>query len=231
MVNVFNFFSNKSKLRKHEYFSQIGQDKWIINKVFPDFKNGYFLDIGAYDGKKWSNTFTLEKELGWTGIAVEPNANLYKKLVECRSCFCDNNCIGPVAGEVAFVNQGWASGLLAEYSDDLTLHGPADNSQRDIVIKKVITPLELLEKYNAPKTVHYLSLDVEGAEYEILKVFPFKKYIVLSLTVEHNSKHGEKNIEKQKNIRNLLEYNGYKFIKTIEFDDCYVHGSIKRWGL
>ena len=44
------------------------------------------------------------------------------------------------------------------------------------------------EKANAPKVIDYLSLDVEGAELEVLKNFPFKKYKFLSMKIERPSK-------------------------------------------
>jgi len=37
--------------------------------VFPGVTNGYFVDVGAGDGVKGSNTKALE-ELGWTGVAI-----------------------------------------------------------------------------------------------------------------------------------------------------------------
>lgn len=62
-----------------EYYSHIGQDKWVA-ETFRRARGGYFLDFGAFDGITTSNTIVLEKELGWTGICVEPNALLRRCL-------------------------------------------------------------------------------------------------------------------------------------------------------
>ena len=50
---------------------QLKQD--IMALIFNDFKrSGYFVEFGAAGGISLSNTYLLEKELGWTGILSEP---------------------------------------------------------------------------------------------------------------------------------------------------------------
>ena len=51
---------------------------------------------------------------------------------------------------------------------------------------KTISLLDLLDTYQAPKTIDYLSIDTEGSEYEILKAFDFDKYKFRVITCEHN---------------------------------------------
>ena len=45
----------------------------------------------------------------------------------------------------------------------------------------------ILRLHAAPKQIHYLSIDVEGSEYEILKAFPFDEYQFLAATIEGRS--------------------------------------------
>jgi len=51
-------------------FSQ-GPEEWLIRDFFNDRRDGVFLDVGAYDAKRWSNTYRLEHDLGWSGVAVD----------------------------------------------------------------------------------------------------------------------------------------------------------------
>lgn len=44
-------------LRKSGYYSQCGQDKWLVENAFPGVRSGVFVDIGAHDGVSFSNTF------------------------------------------------------------------------------------------------------------------------------------------------------------------------------
>lgn len=54
---------------------------------------------------------------------------------------------------------------------------------------------ELIEKFTKSSTIHYLSIDTEGSEYEILQTIDFEKYKFNALTVEcesHQANRAEK---------------------------------------
>jgi hypothetical protein len=82
-----------------------------------------------------------------------------------------------------------------------------------------ITLIDLLKKYKAPKIIDYLSLDIEGAEFDSLKNFDFKEYIFRIITIEHNG-----NIKNRRKIYNLLKKNGYKrkYKEYSCYDDWYI---------
>jgi FkbM family methyltransferase len=48
------------------------EEEWIIRDFFKDRRDGFFVDIGANHYMTFSNTYYLEAELGWSGIAVDP---------------------------------------------------------------------------------------------------------------------------------------------------------------
>ncbi len=50
------------------YTGEIGQDKWVLEKVFPGVTDGYFVDVGSGHGTIGSNSLGLELR-GWTGSA------------------------------------------------------------------------------------------------------------------------------------------------------------------
>ena len=53
-----------------KYHSQVGQDKFVINAL--EFKtNGFFFEFGSQDPIEINNSYTLEKEFGWTGVMFE----------------------------------------------------------------------------------------------------------------------------------------------------------------
>src|SRR5687768_11930231 len=57
-------------------------EEWIVRDFFGDQRDGIFVDVGANDHQRYSNTFYLETALGWSGIAVEPQqkfADGYRK--------------------------------------------------------------------------------------------------------------------------------------------------------
>ena len=53
-----------------KYYSQNYQDYWVYTEL-NNYKNGYFVDIGAANGIFISNTYFLEKNLNWRGIGVD----------------------------------------------------------------------------------------------------------------------------------------------------------------
>lgn len=48
------------------------EEEWIIRDFFKDKRNGFFVDVGANEYKRFSTTYYLETQLAWSGIAVEP---------------------------------------------------------------------------------------------------------------------------------------------------------------
>ena len=53
-----------------EYASEVGQDKWVLERVFPETERGFFVEVGSGHGYIGSNSLALERR-GWTGICVE----------------------------------------------------------------------------------------------------------------------------------------------------------------
>ena len=86
-VNTHTDSYNKNPL---QFYSQIEQDKYYIENIIKYKQSGVFLEIGGYDGITGSNTYFLEKHLGWNGIIVECNPTLVEKCKNTRSCYiCD----------------------------------------------------------------------------------------------------------------------------------------------
>jgi len=199
--------------------SQIGQDKWVYETLKP--KKGeqrYFVELGACDGLYYSNTLFFEKEFGWKGLCIEPNDLYYKQLLQNRSCYKSNSLISSEADVVVdFSLDNATSGIIDENTGIFT--------KKNNIVKKITTTLaNELDKYNFPEIIDYLSLDIEGHEYEVLKSFPFDKYKFKCITVEHNEPHcGKKN---RMLIRDILTKNKYIFIKGNDDVLNWGHGPI-----
>lgn len=199
------------------YNSQIAQDKWV-HSVLGDKKNGYFIELGACDGLYFSNTLFFEKNLDWNGICIEPNDIYFEELKKNRKCNTSKELISDKENEIVnFAICGSVSGILDENIGPFT--------SVDEYTRKITTTLDkVLEKFNAPEIIDYLSLDVEGQEYKILSTFPFDKYKFRCITVEHNEPHIGPT--QQMLIREILEKNGYKFIKGNDDVNNWRHGPI-----
>ena len=185
---------------EYKYYSQVGQDKWV-SEFFNFKRDGYFLDVGAADGITISNTYFLEKELGWEGLCVEALKVNYDKLITNRTCTCVHNAAYNKNQTVYF----WGDG-----NDNLGGHIANKDNYTESV--EAIRLEDLLEKYNALKVIDYVSLDIEGNEVEALLGFPFDKHEVILWTIEHNLHGGFNGRILKANIMNIMKKKGYKIL-------------------
>lgn len=61
-----------------------GNEEVVIRHFFSDRRDGFFLDVGAYHYKDKSNTYYLEKNLGWHGIAIDANGEFEQGYLDFR---------------------------------------------------------------------------------------------------------------------------------------------------
>lgn len=206
------------------YKSQIGQDKYVLNNIFSNKKNGYFIELGAADGISHSNTYYMEKELDWEGICIEANPKYQEDLKKNRNChkeFCPIYSVSDKIVEFSIVDCGEFSGI----SNHMGVIGNFKVENKLELKTKTLT--EILDKYNAPKYIDYLSLDVEGSELEVLKGIDFNKYIIGYICVEHNYAPLRMDISK------FLQNSHYLYSRWNKFDDEYIHITLcksYKWG-
>jgi FkbM family methyltransferase len=164
-------------------FSQLQQDL-IVLAIFKNKRNGYFVEFGACDGIHFSNTYLLEKEFEWTGIVAEPCKSYHAALLKNRKCHIDLRCVWNKSNiKIPFIES--ASNDLSTISQFQHCDHMVRVEQEKYEVE-TITLLDLLQTYNAPLDIDYLSIDTEGSEYSILESFDFSKYNISIITVEHN---------------------------------------------
>lgn len=184
---------------------------------------GFFVEFGAADGIRNSNTYLLERECGWQGIAAEPARVWHDELRKNRACIIDDRCVsGPGSDDVEFVENVVSPQFSALRE---AKHRTFDMDDHNIVRTyrvPAITLNQLLADHDAPTTIDFLSVDTEGTEFAILNSFDFAKYRVRILSVEHNG-------EPQRSaLKTLLEGHGLRRIypDLSAHDDWYVAGDI-----
>jgi len=184
-----------------EYF----QDLWVLKEL--EFMNGgFFVEFGATNGVEASNTFLLEKEFGWHGILVEPNVVYHEALDRNRNCIIDKRLVWDVSGEeIDFLSMDESYISVAKEDLRLLEVDVARRSRVDVV--KSISLDDLLHDYASPEVIDFLSIDVEGSEFRILKsFFERNNFKVRLFVIEHNWR------DDAHKLKGLLEEQGYELV-------------------
>jgi FkbM family methyltransferase len=197
---------------------QLYQDIFALGKAGLK-RGGYFVEFGAADGVKLSNTYLLEKTFGWKGILAEPAGGWFPALPENRDAITEKLCLWSKTGETVTFNET----PIREFSTiDALSDSDHHGERRQGGVKydvPTISLTDLLKKHKAPRYIDYLSIDTEGSELEILQAFDFSRWTFGTITVEHN--HGEQ----RAGILELLTTQGYVRWRPdlTRFDDWYVN--------
>ena len=193
--------------------SQLFQDLLVLF-LLEEKRNGYFVEFGATNGIKLSNTFLLENKFDWHGIVAEPAHCWHSELSHNRTCLIDHRCVWSASGETLQFNETTA----AEFStvDALSgadLHAELRRAGTRYAVE-TISLRDLLRAYDSPINIDYLSIDTEGSEFPILESFFPSQYDIRVITVEHNY------TENRYQIHDLLVSHGYKQVfKELSFFD------------
>ena len=195
--------------------SQLGQDLFALDANRMK-KDGYFVEFGATNGIRLSNTYLLETKFNWSGILVEPARIYFSNLKKNRNSIVINKCVWSISRqELIFREVGDLSTIESFKNFDLHAHSRAKGKNYRV---ETISLLELLSTNNAPKVIDFLSIDTEGSEFEILRSFDFSQYSFNAICIEHNY------TIRREEIYNLLVAKGYRrvFEEISKWDDWYV---------
>ncbi len=183
-------------------------EELIIRDYFRDRREGFFLDVGCAKPIKGSNTYYLEKHLGWTGIGVDaladygpawieerPNSRFRVHLVSDQSGrtekFYKSYGIG-----ISSTDQEWAKGKA--FGADF----PTEEMQIE-----TITLDELLARENVTK-IDLLSMDIEGHEPKALLGFEIERFRPELVVIE-----GQTEKSKEREIAEYFDRHGYERIE------------------
>jgi FkbM family methyltransferase len=186
-------------------------EQMLVRSFFSNVNAGFFVDIGANDPFRNSQTYHLE-QLGWRGIVVEPLPEMASRLEQERSASVDRRAVSSKANlgkQLLFRRAGVVSALKAHNEDG------KQNSALETEFPVWCTTLDsILEEHEAPTQFELLSIDVEGHEPEVLDGFSIQKWKPKLILVEDHvvnlRTHG------------WLRHNSYQLILRTGVNSWYV---------
>ena len=217
LSNFINSIKNKNNMR-----SQLYQDAFASFVVGDKFEKTFF-EFGATNGIDLSNSYMLESLLNWKGALSEPSPQWHNELKKNRpNTQIITDCIWSESNKELdfFISHNGVLSTIDDFKESDKNSMPINTKDRikngKIISVKTISLNDVIEKNFNFKTPSYISIDTEGSEYEILKVFDFKKFRPIVFTIEHNF------TDLQIKIDDLMKSNDYvRVFKQITAVDAW----------
>ncbi|OGB85226.1 hypothetical protein A2994_00015 [candidate division Kazan bacterium RIFCSPLOWO2_01_FULL_48_13] len=175
-----------SWISQRKFYGQYGEDLKLL-PLFAGQSSGYFVEVGALEGIRFSNTYYFER-LGWRGVCVEPHPDYIDLLKSNRP---GSTVIQAAVGKADlpavdfYINY---RGSLSTLDRGLESYFKSHYQKGFGGFKTIQVPLltlnAILERDQAPTPIDLISIDTEGTEADVLAGFDIDKYAPRVVVVE-----------------------------------------------
>lgn len=200
--------SANTTVQEPETFSQFGEDV-LVWDYFNRKRNGFFVEVGANAPRILSQTWLLEKN-GWSGILVEPQAKCCQALREQRP-----NATVVHAACCAPEQKGPLTLHVARGSDLSSLKKHVNDTGTEYVGTETVEglPLDDILAQAGHPAVDFISIDVEGAELDVLRGLDLRKHQPALVLIEDHLHSLD--------VHFHLGRSGYKLVKRTGCNSWY----------
>lgn len=179
--------------RPVEFRSQFGEDS-LLWSIFGGKLDGFFIEVGAFDGYRYSTTYALEAA-GWNGLLIEA---IPERFAECAARRTHSRVVNAALGKKGATGTATFTVVSDDHGGMLSFHTTDQRHMEDLrrgqfLRKSVTVPLTtmdaLLESHpgGAP-VIDAATIDVEGGEADLLDGFDLAKWKPKVLLIEDNGR-------------------------------------------
>jgi FkbM family methyltransferase len=216
--------------KSKESYAQCGEDL-IVEFIFGALRisNFTYLDIGAHHPTRFSNTYRFYKK-GMRGVCVEPDPDLFAVLAAKRPFDCHVNAGVSDVDQVAIPFYVLSTPTLNTFSREEAVRLTATGSLSLVRIVRipVLSMQRLLTTHFPDQAPDFLSVDVEGLDYQILQAIDFSKWRPKVICVETISYSESRREIKEREARTLLECSGYFLYADTYVNSIFVDTAVWR---
>ena len=196
-------------------YSQFGQSA-LVDSILHQHKHGFFVECGAATGIGLSNSLYFERSRNWTGLLIEANPESFKALLKNNmKSYQLNACLSPTyePKQLHFKPAGLLGGLTT-FIDTYEYRVNKEMKDKFEIVVECFSLYHIMQAMGIDH-IDYFSLDVEGAEMDILQTIPWNKLQIDVLTVEYNN-----NKTKLEKMRAFMESTGlYRYDRQLHSID------------
>ena len=186
---MLNFFSllRQTFLKKinKNFYSQFGEDKILFEILKKNYNDGFYVDVGCFHPKKYSNTHLLFKR-GWKGINIDLEQNKIKVFNLARPS--DHNVVAAVSN----ISKSVKVYKMSNYSVCTTTNINSIKNKNEIIETfnlKTKTLNEIIDKSPFKgRSIDLLNIDTEGNDFSVLTSLDINKYTPNIIIVESHLK-------------------------------------------
>ncbi|GLI71351.1 hypothetical protein VaNZ11_016519 [Volvox africanus] len=209
--------------------SQDHEDLYLYQNYLCGLQNGTFLELGALDGERYSNTYMFEYKLGWRGVLIEGNPLSYESLWKKRpNAVTIHSAVCAAYQTLHYVlkpERPQVAGILEFMGDSFKeMFHPNWQSYTEAEAPSVpCYPFSALVSLAGIRHVDVMFLDVEGGEMSVLQSVAFGEFKADVMVIEASG--GEP--EREARVRDFMADVGYQYMESWGRSDWFVRNGWK----
>lgn len=198
------------------FFSECGQDKIVKDTFFKNQKDGFFVEIGAFDGLQGSNCYHFERFMNWKGIAIEASPTQFNKLKKNRNCQLYNVALSSTKKTVEFyeVTEGFTQMSGINNVNYQNSFNRIINKSKSKINKIKINSTVFSDIIPNNQIIDLVSIDIEGNEFEVLNSIDYNIYEIKVIILENN-------IPEKLNYLKFFTEKNYSYYDRVGMDEIY----------